>query len=90
MNWKHFLLYFVSIIYTCVSSFLQHDGSTEDLRQIAGKAKQRALSVVDGRRAQNCTILLSKLKMSNEEIIKWVILFNVWNQNHSIGFIICD
>ncbi|KAH8420144.1 hypothetical protein KR009_006213, partial [Drosophila setifemur] len=49
------------------------DGSYEDLRVTGQKAKQKVLSVIDGRRAQNCTILLSKLKMSDMEISKAIL-----------------
>uniref|UniRef100_A0A8C8JMS7 Dishevelled associated activator of morphogenesis 2 n=1 Tax=Oncorhynchus tshawytscha TaxID=74940 RepID=A0A8C8JMS7_ONCTS len=35
--------------------------------------KVKELSVIDGRRAQNCVILLSKLKMSNEEIKRAIL-----------------
>uniref|UniRef100_A0A8C6R1Q8 Dishevelled associated activator of morphogenesis 2 n=1 Tax=Nannospalax galili TaxID=1026970 RepID=A0A8C6R1Q8_NANGA len=41
-------------------------GSTEDIYMTAHKVKE--LSVIDGRKIQNCIILLSKLKLSNEEI----------------------
>ncbi|KAM3871291.1 disheveled-associated activator of morphogenesis 1-like [Diretmus argenteus] len=42
----------------------QKDG--DDDHTVAKKAKE--LSVIDGRRAQNCNILLSRLKLTNEEI----------------------
>ncbi|XP_039293436.1 disheveled-associated activator of morphogenesis 1 isoform X3 [Nilaparvata lugens] len=49
-----------------------NDGSIEDLTKL-GKNKTKVLSVIDGRRAQNCTILLSKLKMSDEDISKVIL-----------------
>ncbi|XP_056424612.1 disheveled-associated activator of morphogenesis 2 isoform X2 [Hyla sarda] len=45
--------------------------SMEDLYLSTRKVKE--LSVIDGRRAQNCIILLSKLKLSNEEIKKAIM-----------------
>ena len=51
-------------------SFQNEASSIEDLRLVGNKQKTKILSVIDGRRAQNCTILLSKLKMSDEEISK--------------------
>ncbi|KAL5278203.1 DAAM2 family protein [Megaselia abdita] len=50
-----------------------NDGSIEDLRMMGSKPKTKVLSVIDGRRAQNCTILLSKLKMSDEDICKTIL-----------------
>ncbi|XP_075908087.1 disheveled-associated activator of morphogenesis 2-like isoform X2 [Petromyzon marinus] len=42
-------------------------GSNEELLD-CGSRKAKELSVIDGRRAQNCVILLSRLKLSNDEI----------------------
>uniref|UniRef100_A0A8D0ASJ4 Dishevelled associated activator of morphogenesis 1b n=1 Tax=Sander lucioperca TaxID=283035 RepID=A0A8D0ASJ4_SANLU len=41
------------------------------LRTISKKVKE--LSVIDGRRAQNCNILLSRLKLSNEEMKRAIL-----------------
>uniref|UniRef100_A0A667Y9F3 Dishevelled associated activator of morphosis 2 n=1 Tax=Myripristis murdjan TaxID=586833 RepID=A0A667Y9F3_9TELE len=46
-------------------------GSMDDLYVSTRKVKE--LSVIDGRRAQNCVILLSKLKMSNDEIKRAIL-----------------
>uniref|UniRef100_A0AAR2L7P4 Disheveled-associated activator of morphogenesis 2 n=1 Tax=Pygocentrus nattereri TaxID=42514 RepID=A0AAR2L7P4_PYGNA len=53
------------------SSLQKEMGSMDDLYLTSRKVKE--LSVIDGRRAQNCVILLSKLKMSNEEIKRAIL-----------------
>ena len=37
------------------------------------KPKTTVLTVIDGRRAQNCTILLSKLKLTNAELAQAIM-----------------
>uniref|UniRef100_A0A9J7XQB3 Disheveled-associated activator of morphogenesis 2 n=1 Tax=Cyprinus carpio carpio TaxID=630221 RepID=A0A9J7XQB3_CYPCA len=65
-------LYSSENLYKPFSPFLQKEtGSMDDLYLSSRKVKE--LSVIDGRRAQNCVILLSKLKMSNEEIKRAIL-----------------
>ncbi|XP_006864660.1 PREDICTED: disheveled-associated activator of morphogenesis 1 isoform X2 [Chrysochloris asiatica] len=40
---------------------------------LSSKFKVKELSVIDGRRAQNCNILLSRLKLSNDEIKRAIL-----------------
>lgn len=48
------------------SAYQKAAKDTEDDISVVKKVKE--LSVIDGRRAQNCNILLSRLKLTNEEI----------------------
>ncbi|XP_063296134.1 disheveled-associated activator of morphogenesis 1 isoform X2 [Pelobates fuscus] len=46
---------------------------TETNEDTLGSKKVKELSVIDGRRAQNCNILLSRLKLSNDEIKRAIL-----------------
>ncbi|XP_028398626.1 disheveled-associated activator of morphogenesis 1-like [Dendronephthya gigantea] len=48
----------------------QKDGPDE---RFASQSKNKELSLIDSRKAQNCQILLSKLKTSNEDLAKAVL-----------------
>ncbi|UYV69040.1 DAAM2 [Cordylochernes scorpioides] len=58
-----------------VEDLLQQPASnTGSLRGVShANRAPRELSVIDGRRAQNCTILLSKLRMTNEDICRAIL-----------------
>ncbi|XP_034015353.1 disheveled-associated activator of morphogenesis 1 [Thalassophryne amazonica] len=55
-------------------TFSAYQKSQKDAEDDAFTAKKvKELSVIDGRRAQNCNILLSRLKLTNEEIHQAVL-----------------
>ncbi|XP_061468430.1 disheveled-associated activator of morphogenesis 1 [Rhineura floridana] len=49
----------------------QKEDSLDDA--LSSRHKVKELSVIDGRRAQNCNILLSRLKLSNDEIKRAIL-----------------
>nr|XP_011446761.2 disheveled-associated activator of morphogenesis 1-A isoform X1 [Crassostrea gigas]XP_011446762.2 disheveled-associated activator of morphogenesis 1-A isoform X1 [Crassostrea gigas]XP_011446763.2 disheveled-associated activator of morphogenesis 1-A isoform X1 [Crassostrea gigas]XP_011446764.2 disheveled-associated activator of morphogenesis 1-A isoform X1 [Crassostrea gigas]XP_011446765.2 disheveled-associated activator of morphogenesis 1-A isoform X1 [Crassostrea gigas]XP_011446766.2 dishe len=51
----------------------QQNNDGEDTEGSTKSKANKELSVIDGRRAQNCTILLSKLKMTNQEVITAIL-----------------
>ncbi|CAG2205708.1 DAAM [Mytilus edulis] len=53
-------------------TFSAYQKKIEGEEQSSKTSKHKELALIDGRRAQNCTILLSKLKLTNEEVIKAV------------------
>ncbi|XP_056619922.1 disheveled-associated activator of morphogenesis 1b isoform X2 [Triplophysa dalaica] len=53
------------------SAYQRQQKETED--DVLSSKKVKELSVIDGRRAQNCNILLSRLKLSNEEIKRAIL-----------------
>ncbi|TRY94074.1 hypothetical protein DNTS_027309 [Danionella cerebrum] len=53
------------------SAYQRQQKESEDDSVTSKKVKE--LSVIDGRRAQNCNILLSKLRLSNEEIKRAIL-----------------
>ena len=59
------------------SAYQRQEGSDDNLVErmntLTRAMAARELSVIDGRRAQNCTILLSKLKMTNSELLQAVL-----------------
>uniref|UniRef100_A0A8C4HNP4 Dishevelled associated activator of morphogenesis 2 n=1 Tax=Dicentrarchus labrax TaxID=13489 RepID=A0A8C4HNP4_DICLA len=70
MEKRHFFFFFFTSR-ICFTYVIKETGSMDDIYVSTRKVKE--LSVIDGRRAQNCVILLSKLKMSNEEIKRAIL-----------------
>uniref|UniRef100_A0A8B9ZBL1 Dishevelled associated activator of morphogenesis 1 n=1 Tax=Anas platyrhynchos TaxID=8839 RepID=A0A8B9ZBL1_ANAPL len=58
----------------CIPKAQKHLGKEDAIDDtLSSRHKVKELSVIDGRRAQNCNILLSRLKLSNEEIKRAIL-----------------
>uniref|UniRef100_A0A8C0FEX6 Dishevelled associated activator of morphogenesis 1 n=1 Tax=Bubo bubo TaxID=30461 RepID=A0A8C0FEX6_BUBBB len=58
---------------TCLPSLFHTNNEDAINDTLSSRHKVKELSVIDGRRAQNCNILLSRLKLSNEEIKRAIL-----------------
>uniref|UniRef100_A0A672PE58 Dishevelled associated activator of morphosis 1 n=1 Tax=Sinocyclocheilus grahami TaxID=75366 RepID=A0A672PE58_SINGR len=71
---RHLLSQYFALHFSVILTFNAfHSLQKESEDDTVTSKKVRELSVIDGRRAQNCNILLSKLKLSNEEIKRAIL-----------------
>lgn len=97
--WDYYVIHHVDKLYKYIYiKIIQFKKKLEGEDDSSKKVKE--LSVIDGRRAQNCTILLSKLKLADEDIKHAVLscdqvsitckyyVESTWKNNNVISFMI--